>query len=123
LRPSAARSKPQREAVIQDRLIPPFVSSEGRDSLGRGVDTASIAAADAKDDTVQKARAEPWHHLTHAYRDPHAAHARLNDLVKDHGWTGAASRLAADPAQLGFLVSVRPTRWCVCLTWCYAASL
>jgi Ti-type conjugative transfer relaxase TraA len=103
LRPAAARSAPRPQAVSQDWLIPPFVSSDGRDSLGRGLDTASIAAAVARDEAVQKARAEPWHYLTHAYRDPNAAHARLNDLVTARGWTGAASRLAADPTQLGRL--------------------
>jgi hypothetical protein len=38
-----------------------------------------------------------------AYRDPHAARAALDELVKAQGWTSAAARVAADPGQLGEL--------------------
>jgi BID domain of Bartonella effector protein (Bep) len=38
-----------------------------------------------------------------AYRDPHAAHARLTDLLKQHSWADASARVAAEPAQLGRL--------------------
>ncbi len=41
--------------------------------------------------------------LQGAYRDPHAARAALDELVKTQGWTSAAARVAADPGQLGEL--------------------
>ncbi|NPD69021.1 BID domain-containing protein (plasmid) [Lichenicola cladoniae] len=39
----------------------------------------------------------------YTYRDPHAARAALDELVKSQGWTSAASRIEADPLQLGEL--------------------
>ena len=56
-------------------LIPPFVSRDGHDSLGRGLDPADIAAAVAAAAGVQQAKSEPWRHLGRAYRDPHTAQA------------------------------------------------
>ncbi len=53
---------------------------------------------------MREARDEPWRHLERAYRDPHAAHARLNDLVAAEGWKSAAVRIDAKPEQLGRLL-------------------
>ena len=86
-----------------ERLIPPHVSRDGRDSLGRGLDPAGITAAVAADTRVEQAKSAPWHHLERAYRDPHMAQARLNELVRAEGWTGAAARIDAAPEQLGRL--------------------
>ncbi len=93
----------QVELPAPEWLIPPYAGRDGRDSLGRGLDPASIAAAVAADERVQQARSEPWPHLERAYRDPHAAQARLNDLVRAEGWTEAAERIDADHDQLGHL--------------------
>jgi Ti-type conjugative transfer relaxase TraA len=82
-------------------LIPPYFGPEGRDSLGRGLDPASVAAVVAKDRTVQQERAALVQYLRGAYRDPDAAKAQLDELVKSQGWTSTAARLAPDPAQLG----------------------
>ena len=82
-------------------LIPPYFGPEGRDSLGRGLDPASVAAAVAKDRTVQQERSALVQYLGGAYRDPDAAKAQLDALVKRQGWTSTASRVAPDPAQLG----------------------
>ena len=98
-----ARNTLQPAQAPTDWLIPPHVSPDGRDSLGRGLDVASVARAVGKDARVQAAKDEPRHHLVRAYRDPHAAHARLTDLLKAHGWADAAARIAAEPAQLGRL--------------------
>jgi len=76
----------------QEWLIPPCVSHDGRDSLGRGLDAASIATAVAGDERVQKATAEPAWLLERAYRDPYKAFIRLEELIKAEGWTGAAER-------------------------------
>jgi hypothetical protein len=89
------------ELPAPEWLIPPHAGRDGRDSLGRGLDPASITAAVAADARVQEARSEPWPHLERAYRDPHAAHARLNELVRAEGWTGAAARIDAEPERLG----------------------
>ena len=82
-------------------LIPPYFGPEERDSLGRGLDPASVAAAVAKDRTVQQERAALVQYLRGAYRDPDAAKAQLDELVKSQGWTSTAARIAPDPAQLG----------------------
>jgi hypothetical protein len=88
----------------QEWLIPPYVSQGGRDSLGRGLDSVSITAAVAGDKRVQKAKAEPAWLLERAYRDPHKAFARLEELIKAEGWTGAAERVGAEAELLGRLL-------------------
>jgi hypothetical protein len=88
---------------VKEWLIPPAVSQDGRDSLGRGLDQTDIAAAVAADARVKEARAAPWQNLERAYRDPHAAHDRLNALIKAEGWRGAAQRIEAEPDFLGRL--------------------
>jgi len=82
-------------------LIPPYFGPDGRDSLGRGLDPANVAAAVAKDRTVQQERAALVQYLRGAYRDPEAAKAQFDELVKSQGCTSAAARIAPDPAQLG----------------------
>ena len=57
----------------------------------------------AADKAVQREREARWGYLQGAYRDPRAARAALDELVKRQGWTSAASRIAADPLQLGEL--------------------
>jgi hypothetical protein len=94
----------QVELPAPEWLIPPYVGRDGRDSVGRGLDLAGVAAAVAADARVQQARSEPWPHLERAYRDPHAAHARLNELVGAEGWTDAAARIDAEHEQLGRLL-------------------
>jgi hypothetical protein len=84
-------------------LIPPFVDPAGRDSLGRGLDPASIAAAVASDRRVRQERAEQWSYLEAVYRNPGAAQRQLARLVARDGHTSAAQRIAADPARLGEL--------------------
>ena len=91
----------QAELPMPEWLIPPHVSRDGRDSLGRGLDPAGVAAAVAADARVQQAKSEPWRHLERAYRDPHAAHARLNELARAEGWTEAAARIDTAHEQLG----------------------
>ena len=93
----------QAELPAPEWLIPPYVSRDGRDSLGRGLDPAGIAAAVAADAQVQQAKSEPWHHLERTYRDPHVAQARLNELVRAEGWTEAAARIDTAHEQLGRL--------------------
>ena len=78
-------------------------AATGVDSLGRGLDPAGIAAAVAADERVQQAKSEPWRHLERAYRDPHAAQARLNELARADGWAGAAARIDEAHEQLGQL--------------------
>ena len=102
VRPAAATA-PDRETVraagqrtrIEAWLIPPFVSSDGKDNLGRGLDSGSVAAAIAANGAVQRKREARWSYLQGAYRDPYAARAALDGLVKREGWTSAA--LAARP--------------------------
>ncbi|MBN8925276.1 MAG: hypothetical protein BGO51_10155 [Rhodospirillales bacterium 69-11] len=89
----------------QGWLIAPYAdpSGQGRDSLGRGTYPGEIAAVVAADKAVQREREARWSYLQGAYRDPHAARAALDELVKRQGWTSAAARVAADPVQLGEL--------------------
>ena len=86
-------------------LIAPYADSsgQGRDSLGRGTSPSEIAAVVAADKAVQREREARWSYLQGAYRDPHAARAALDELVKSQGWTSAAARVVADPLQLGDL--------------------
>jgi hypothetical protein len=84
-------------------LIPAFVGPDGRDSLGRGVDESSIAIAVSEDRVVRREREALWLALRTAYRDPHAAKASLDEMVKRQGWTSTAARLGPDPTQLGAL--------------------
>jgi Ti-type conjugative transfer relaxase TraA len=100
----AASEVRQVELPAPEWLLPPHAGRDGRDSLGRGLDPAGIAVAVATDARVQQAKSEPWHHLERAYRDPHAAHARLNELARAEGWTGAVARIDAAPEQLGHLL-------------------
>ena len=103
VRAASETRQQQAELPAPEWLIPPYVSRDGRDSLGRGLDPASIAAAVDADARVQQAKSEPWRHLERAYRDPHAAHARLNELARAEGWTEVAARIDAAHEQLGRL--------------------
>jgi hypothetical protein len=99
--PPVARPTGEREQVAPEILIPAFVGPTGRDSLGRGLDEASIAVAVAADRAVQREREALPHYLAGAYRDPHAAKARLEEMVKRQGRTSSAARISRDPTQLG----------------------
>ncbi|MGE8131716.1 AAA family ATPase [Methylobacterium sp. NPDC080182] len=100
VRPVARRPGP--DALAAAVLIPAFVGA-GRDSLGRGLDAASLAAAVAGDAAVIRARAERAATLGTAYRDPAAALRRLDALLARDGSTSAARRLAAEPEAIGRL--------------------
>ncbi len=76
---------------------------QGRDSLGRGTSPGEIVVVLATDKAAQREREAQWNYLGGVYRDPHAARAKLNELVKQQGWTSAAARVTANPAQLGEL--------------------
>ena len=91
--------------AAQGWLIPPYVdpSGQGRDSLGGSTSPGEVAAAVAADKAVQREREARWSYLQGAYRDPHAARAALDDLVKRQGWTSAAARVAREPEQFGEL--------------------
>ena len=84
-------------------LIPPRVSLDGKDSLGRGTGAGEVAEVVAADKAVQRERQARWSYLQGAYRDPYVARAALDELVKRQGWTSAAARIEADPLQLGEL--------------------
>ena len=103
--PSSAKTQAGQDAPDAGErwLIPPRVSPDGRDSLGRGTGAGEIAAVVAADKAVQREREARWSYLQGAYRDPHAARAALDELVKSQGWTSAAARTAADPLQFGEL--------------------
>ena len=111
LRPVATAGSASREKVgvagqgtrTEAWLIPPFGSLDGKDSLGRGLDSGSVAAAVAANGAVQREREARWSYLQGAYRDTYAARATLDELVKREGWTSAAARLARQPEQLGEL--------------------
>jgi Ti-type conjugative transfer relaxase TraA len=98
--PQPARDRQWREPAI---LIPAFIDPAGRDSLGRGLDAGSIAAAVAADRAVQREREALPHYLRGTYSDPHTSKARLAEMVKRQGWTSTAARIAQDPTQLGAL--------------------
>jgi hypothetical protein len=102
-KPQRSSCSPEREQVAPEILIPAFVDPGGRDSLGRGLDEASIAVAVAADRAVQREREALPHYLAGAYRDPRAAKARLDEMVKRQGRTSTAARIARDPTQLGEL--------------------
>jgi Ti-type conjugative transfer relaxase TraA len=93
----AAVDEPAGSAI----LIPAYEDAAERDSLGRGLDPASIAVAVAKDRAVQQERAALVQYLRGAYRDPETAKAQLDERVKSQGWTSTAARLAQDPEQIG----------------------
>jgi Ti-type conjugative transfer relaxase TraA len=98
--PHSARHSPPPNPAI---LIPAFVDPAGLDSLGRGLDAGSIAAAVAADRDVQREREALPHYLRGTYSDPYAAKARLDEMVKRQGWTSSAARIAQAPTQLGAL--------------------
>ncbi len=91
------------KVAADDWLIPPRMSPDGKDSLGRGLDAGSVAAAVAGDPAVQREREARWSYLQGAYRDPYATRAALDEMVKRERWTSAAARLAREPDQLGEL--------------------
>lgn len=93
----------EKEQTAPEILIPAYVDPNGRDSLGRGLDAGSIAAAVAADRAVQRERGALPQYLRGAYRDPHTAKAQLDEMVKRQGWTSTAARVAQEPAQLGEL--------------------
>lgn len=88
-------------------LIPAFdgMGADGirRDSLGRGLDEKSIAAAVAGHPDVQRELADRSIYIQTAFRNPKAATERLDAIVERDGATSAARRLASDPTQLGEL--------------------
>jgi hypothetical protein len=101
--PLSAQPVRGKEQAAPDILIPAYVDPGGRNSLGRGLDASSVAAAMAADRTVQREREALPHYLRGAYRDPYAAKARLDEMVQRQGWTSTAARIAQDPTQLGEL--------------------
>ena len=101
--PPVARPAGKNEEAAPEILIPAYVGLGGRDSLGRGLDEASIASAVAADRAVQREREALPHYLAGAYRDPRAARAMLDEMVRCQGRTSTAARIARDPAQLGDL--------------------
>ena len=103
--PAAAKAEGRQGQRADGWLIAPYAdqSGQGRDSFGRGTSPGEIAATVAADKAVQREREARWSYLQGAYRDPHAARAALDELVKSQGWTSAASRIEADPLQLGEL--------------------
>jgi Ti-type conjugative transfer relaxase TraA len=103
VQPDPVKPEAKQERPAEAWLIPPSVRPDGRDRLGRGTGGGEIAAAVAADKAVQREREARWGYLQGAYLDPRAACAALDELVKRQGWTSAASRVAADPLQLGEL--------------------
>ncbi len=103
LEPSRVKTGEGQSAAADTWLIPPRVSPDGKDSLGRGLDAGSVVAAVAANGSVQREREARWSYLQGAYRDPYAARAALDELVKREGWTSAAARLSREPEQLGEL--------------------
>ena len=103
--PAASSVQPRDQQARPDILIPPYADPEGRDrdSLGRGLDAGSIAAAVVRDPVVQREREALWQYLRGTYRDPLAAKASFEEMVKRQGWTSTAVRIARDPHQLGEL--------------------
>ncbi len=96
---SPAKAKPAQTAGV---LIPAF-EGQGRDSLGRGLDPKSLAAAVAADARVGREQEAQAIYIQAAYRDPKAATARLGELLARDGATSAVRRLLAEPGLLGEL--------------------
>ena len=71
--------------------------------MGRSASPGEVAAAVAADKAVQRERDARWSYLQGASRDPHAAWAALDKLVKREGWTSAAAQVAREPEQFGEL--------------------
>ena len=84
-------------------LIPPYVDASGRDSLGQGLDPASVRAAVEEDGRVAQERTDQRSYLSSAYRDPEAAKERLDELVARDGTVSAARRIETEPSILGEL--------------------
>ena len=84
-------------------MIPAFCDPQGRDSLGRGLDDASVRAAVRDNGRVGREREEQLLYVEAAYRDPRTAKARLDELVARDGFMSAARRIAAEPSTLGEL--------------------
>jgi Ti-type conjugative transfer relaxase TraA len=103
VQPDPIKPGAHQERLAEAWLVPPSVRSDGRDSLGRGTGAGEIAATVAADKPAQREREARWGYLQGAYRDPRAARAALDELVRRQGWTSAASRVAADPLQFGEL--------------------
>jgi Ti-type conjugative transfer relaxase TraA len=93
----------ERERPGPTSLIPGYVDPGGRDSLGRGLDLATVAAVVTANRAVQRERQALTQYLQGAYRDPQNAKARLDEMVQRQGLTSTASRIARDPTQLGEL--------------------
>jgi hypothetical protein len=98
-----AHSARHEERAALEILIPAYVDRSGRDSLGRRLDAGSVAAAVASDRAMQQEREALWNYLRGTYRDPYAAKAQLDEMVKRQGWTSTAVRIAREPTQLGEL--------------------
>ncbi len=64
----------------------------GGTAWGGAASPGEVAAAVAVDNAVQREREARWSYPQGAYRDPHAARAALDELVKQQGWTSAAAR-------------------------------
>jgi len=103
--PSQSQAPESTTASVEKRnwLIPPRASEDDRDSLGRGLDAASIAAVVAGARAAQREREALDQYIEGAYRDPEGARSRLDELVGRNGPVSTARRLAADPGQLGIL--------------------
>lgn len=120
-RPDSAASQKERERATSGSdspadaaqkarpgiLIPAFdgIGADGirRDSLGRGLDERSVAAAVAGHPDVQREHADRSIYIQTAYRDPKTATERLDAIIANDGATSAARRVSSDPTQLGEL--------------------
>lgn len=101
--PEPSGSAPDERAGASSVWIPAFVDSQGRDSLGRGLDAESIGVAVAKDGRVADEQAAVTSYIAVAFRDAPAAQARLDALIARDGLTSTALRIAAEPTLLGAL--------------------
>ena len=97
------RASERHHPARTEMLIPPYVDASGRDSLGRGLDPASVRAAVEDDGRVAQERADQRSYLSSAYRDPEAAKERLDELVARDGTVSAARRIETEPSILGEL--------------------
>lgn len=83
--------------------IPPHVSVDGRDSLGRGLDPESVAAAARSAAPVVLGWRELRQFAEISYRDPAAAQATIVQWVERHGYRRAAELVRQAPAAVGAL--------------------
>ncbi|WP_282611086.1 Ti-type conjugative transfer relaxase TraA [Pelagibius sp. Alg239-R121] len=98
---TATMERPATSARAFD--LPPYQSKDGRDSMGRGTDPASVKKAIDESPALKSSRVSLERFAKNTYRDPVSAVSKIDGWIEQHGYAKTASTVAKFPERVGDL--------------------